>query len=91
MPEPVLLVEILSPSNYRQSRANVWTYMTLPSVRDVLLVHSTRIEAELLSRQPDGSWPAEPLLVREGGTLTLDGIGLALPLRALYRTTSLAA
>ena len=91
MPDPVLLVEILSPGNYRQSRANAWTYMTLPSVREVLVVHGTRIEAELLSRQPDGSWPAEPVRVHDGGTLALGGVGLTLPLRAIYRTTSLAA
>lgn len=90
MPAPVLLAEILSPGNHRQSRANVWTYMTLPSVREILLLHSTRIEAELLRRQPDGTWPAEPLLVRDGETLALDSVGLALPLRAIYRTTSLA-
>ena len=91
VPNPVLLVEILSPSNHRQSRANVWTYTTLPSVQELLVVHSTRVEAELLRRLPDGFWPARPLLLRDGETLTLDSVGLSLPLRALYRTTSLAA
>lgn len=89
--DPVLLVDILSPNNYREIRANVFAYTTVPSVREILVVYITRVEAELLRRLPDGSWPAQPLLVRDGETLTLDSIGLNLPLRALYRTTSLAA
>ena len=60
VPDPVLLIEILSPSNEAQTRANIWAYTTIPSVREILAVHSTRIEAELLRRNPDGSWPEEP-------------------------------
>jgi Uma2 family endonuclease len=89
VPEPVLLVEILSPNNYRETRANVWTYTTLPSVEEILVVHSTRIEADLLRRGADGLWPAQPLLAGDGETLTLASVGLTLPVRALYRTTSL--
>ncbi len=91
LPDPLLLVEILSPNNYRQVRANIWTYTTLPPVQEILVVQSTRIEAELLRRLPDGNWPARPLPVSDGDTLTLDSIGLTLLLRALYRTTSLSA
>jgi Uma2 family endonuclease len=35
--EPVLLIEILSPSNEPETRANVWTYTTIPSVQEILL------------------------------------------------------
>ena len=34
--DPVLLIEILSPSNESETRANVWTYTTIPSVREIL-------------------------------------------------------
>ena len=50
VPEPVLLVEILSPDNETMSWNNIWTYTTIPSVREILAIHSTRIEAELLRR-----------------------------------------
>lgn len=86
---PVLLVEILSPNNYAETRANVWAYTTLPSVREILVVNSVRIEAELLRREADGTWPGQPEMVRDDATLPLHSIDLALPLRALYRTTSL--
>src|SRR5580698_6031783 len=35
--EPVLLIEILSPSNEADTWANVWTYTTIPSVREILI------------------------------------------------------
>jgi len=91
VPDPVLLVEILSPNNHSQTRANVWAYTTMPSVQEILVVHSTRIEAELLRRGADGTWPPQPLVIADGDALTLDSIGLGLPLRAVYRTTSLLA
>jgi Uma2 family endonuclease len=91
MAEPVLLAEILSPNNYAETRANLWAYTTLPSVRDILVVHSTRIEAEVLRRGPDGTWPEQPLVLRDDEMLELASLGFSAPLRALYRTTSLTA
>jgi Uma2 family endonuclease len=88
--DPVLLVEILSPSNEAETRANIWAYATIPSVRDLLIVHSTRIEAELLVRLPDGTWPAQPEMLGADAILTLPSIAFSTPLPALYRTTALA-
>lgn len=88
--EPVLLIEILSPNNYAETRANLWAYTTLPSVMDIVVVNIARIEAELLRREPDGSWPKEPTILRDGDTLHLASIEFSGPVRALYRTTSLA-
>jgi len=90
VPDPILLIEILSPSNEAQTRANIWAYTTIPSVRDILAVHSTRIEAELLRRADDGTWPAEPDILTGADTLSLPSIGFATPLAAFYRTTALA-
>lgn len=91
LPEPVLLVEILSPSNEAETWSNVWTYTTMPSVKEILVVHTTRVAAELLRRQPDGQWPDEPAVLGPDATLTLSSVAFTVPLRALYRTTVLAA
>lgn len=91
VPEPVLLVEILSPSKEAETRANIWAYTTIPSVRELLIVHSTRIEAELLIRRPDGTWPEQPEMLGADVVLTLPSIEFSAPLVALYRTTALAA
>ena len=90
VPAPVVLVEIISPNNYAETRANIWTYTTLPSVQDILVVNSVRIEAELLRRRDDGTWPEQPEAVPADGTLKLASIAFTTPLTALYRTTSLA-
>ena len=68
---------------------NVRAYTTLPSVQDILLLRSSRIEAELLRRNADGSWPADPVLLRAEASLTLESIGFTTPLTAVYRTTGL--
>jgi Uma2 family endonuclease len=90
LPDPVLLIEILSPSNEAETRANIWTYTTIPTVREILAVRSTRIEAELLRRRDDGSWPAEPDIIGPAADLSLVSINFAAPLAAFYRTTELA-
>jgi Uma2 family endonuclease len=90
LPEPALPIEILSPSNEAETRANIWAYTTVPSVKEILAIRSTRIEAELLIRDPDGMWPPEPMIIGPNGDVSLPSIGFAAPLAALYRTTALA-
>ncbi len=89
LPEPILLVEILSPSNEAKTRANVWAYCTIPTVREVLLLSSTAVCAELLRRDAAGSWPEMPRTVAGDAALRLDSIGFEVPLSELYATSSL--
>lgn len=81
---PVLLVEILSPGNRAQSWANVWTYTSIPTVVEILVLHSTRMEAEILRRSADGGWPERTEIVAEG-ELELRSIGLVVAFAALYQ------
>src|ERR1700732_1504108 len=55
--DPVLLIEILSPSNQAETWANVWAYTTIPSVQEILVLKTVSIGVELLRRNQDGSWP----------------------------------
>jgi Uma2 family endonuclease len=87
--DPVLIVEILSPSNEAETWANVWAYTTIPSVREIVVLRTVSIAADLLRRCPDGSWPRTPEAI-EAGDLVLESIGFQTPLAALYRTTRLA-
>ena len=86
---PKLLIEILSPGNERLTRANVWIYRDLPSVQEILLLHSWKIGGELLRRNADGTWPAEAVALGAGDRLCLDGIGLDVPLADAYATSGL--
>jgi Uma2 family endonuclease len=86
---PVLIVEILSPSNRADTWRNVWAFATIPGLHEILILSSTAVRAELLRRGVDGSWPASSTVI-EDGDLVLESIGLAVPLTAIYRTTRLA-
>jgi Uma2 family endonuclease len=88
--DPVVVIEILSPNNQAETWANVWTYATIPTVREILVLKTVSIGAELLRRNQDGSWPRQPVSI-EAGDLTLASIGFSIPLAAAYRTTRLAA
>ena len=89
MRDPVLLIEVLSPSNHAETWMNVWSYTTIPSVREILVLRTASVGADLLRRQPDGSWP-ERQITFETGDLTLESIGYIGPVAAFYRTTWLA-
>ncbi|MGH7555081.1 MAG: Uma2 family endonuclease [Longimicrobiales bacterium] len=90
LPDPVALIEILSPGNVADTWENVWSYCTIPSVQEIIVVHSTRVLAEALRRGPDGHWPKEPEEIGQGGTLSLDSISFACPLSEVYAKTHLA-
>jgi Uma2 family endonuclease len=88
--DPVLVIEILSPSDRAETWTNVWSYTTIPSVREILVLHSARIGADLLRREAGGTWPERPLAI-EQDDITLDSIGYTGPIAAFYRSTWLHA
>ncbi len=87
--DPVLIVEILSPSNRAETWANVWAYVTIPSVREILVLRADAIGGDLLRRLPDGSWPDQPTVIVEGD-LVLESIGFRVALADLYARTALS-
>lgn len=89
LPDPILLVEIMSPGNKADTWSNVWAYTTIPTVREILIVSSTRIFAQLLRRGPDESWPKEAAEIAADGALALETIALTLPLKDAYAGTYL--
>lgn len=88
--DPILLIEIMSPGNKQDTWDNVWAYSTIPSVQEILIVLSTRVAAELLRRQVDGSWPKASTMFEDDGSIDLTSIDMRVPLRSLYAKTHLA-
>jgi Uma2 family endonuclease len=88
--EPVLLIEILSPSNHAETWRNVWAYMTIPTLREILVIRTLSVGVELLRRGDDGQWPDKPLSITEG-MFTMSSIDLSLPVAALYRGTGMTS
>jgi hypothetical protein len=67
----LVLVEILSPSNAADTSANVWSYVTIPSVlREILVLHRAEVRADLLAQQDDGTWCTIRLLWSMGLWIT---------------------
>jgi Uma2 family endonuclease len=81
---PLLIVEILSPSNAPESREAVRALLSLPSLREILLLHSEEIGAEISRRNADGGWTPEPAWYGPADDLVLESIGFRLPMRELY-------
>ena len=84
--EPVLIIEILSPTNARDTRAAAVRYMTIPSVQEILLLHSAEMRADLLRRQPDIAWAR--LTLEAEDAVELASIGFSAPVAAFYRTAA---
>jgi Uma2 family endonuclease len=88
--EPTLVIEILSPSNESETRENVWTYTTISTVREILLIRSTRIAAELIRRGADGIWPANPQPIEADAALFLESLDFSCRLATIYENTHVA-
>ncbi len=82
--EPVLIVEIQSPSTERDDDfVKLPHYQSIPSLQEILYVESERAAATLYRRDGEG-W-ATIDLDRADARLQLETIGLDIPLSSLYR------
>lgn len=80
----------MSPTNQADTWSNVWAYCTIPTVTEILIVSSTRMAVDLLRRDADGQWPPGPASFEERDTVTLESIGVTLPLAEVYEGTYIA-
>jgi Uma2 family endonuclease len=81
--EPVLLVEVLSPSTAAYDRGDKFAaYRTLPSLREYLLVDPDTRRCDLYRLGAEGLWVLHP--VEPGNGLRLDSVGLDLSAAALW-------
>lgn len=90
IPDPTVVIEVLSPSNAADIWDNVRNYMTVPSVREIAIIHSTRVFAELLVRDADGAWPNDPVALKGRDTLLFDSLAFEMKVAAAYLGTYLA-
>jgi Uma2 family endonuclease len=82
--EPLLIVEILSPSTERDDYfIKLPDYQRIPSLREILYIESAEIAATIYRRSADG-WQSIEISGPEA-RLQLETIGLDIPLSAVYR------
>ena len=87
--DPVLIIEILSAGNKSKTWSNVWAYASIPSVREILILSSWSIEAQLLRRGDDGAWPEKADVIPSDGSIALSSLDMAFLLRDAYAKTFL--
>jgi Uma2 family endonuclease len=83
MRDPILIVEILSPSTTAFDRqTKVPDYRRIASVQEILLVDSQTVFAEVLRRSGD-HWITE-IVQGPAATLSLSSVPLTIPMAELY-------
>ena len=78
------------PATMQKTWANVLSFTTIPSVREIVVLRSDRLEAAVLRRDPGGAWPRDPVTLGPDDRLFLPSIGFEAPIGALCRTTRFA-
>ncbi len=90
MNEPVLVVEVLSPSTALYDRDRKFAaYRRLSSLREYVLVDTERMGIECFRRTDHGEWILHPY--GAGESVTLHSLALTFPLEAAYEDAGLPA
>lgn len=83
--EPLLIVEILSPSTELDDFfIKLPDYQLIPSLQEILYIESAEIAATVYRRDQGGDWQMSEVSGLEA-RLQLETIGLDIPLSAVYR------
>lgn len=86
--EPVLIVEVLSPSTAAYDRGLKFAYYrALPTLQEYLLVDSERMAVEVFRRDASDHWVLYPAAA--DATVELLSVALTLPVAAIYEDIAL--
>lgn len=81
---PQVIIEVLSPSTEKSDRGwKLREYRTIPTVQEIVFVHQDQPIVELYSRLDDTRW-LHDIYLGLTQTLTLESLGVAIPLAAIY-------
>ena len=88
--EPILVVEILSPSTEKDDRGRKWAaYRRLKSLRHYMLVAQDQMVVELYTRS-DAGWTLQVFETADA-TVTIDSLDVSLWVSEIYEGVDLAA
>lgn len=86
-PYPILIVEVLSPSNANDTWESIQACATVGSVAEILVVDSEMIDVQVFRRDDKGIWPTEPERVAMEGVVRLTSLDMEMPVAEIYRGT----
>lgn len=85
--EPVLVAEVLSPSNTAaEMMQKLRAYQAVETITDILVLMQDRAYVEHWSRRPGDPWGAPERLVDAEAVLRVARLDATIPLSAVYRT-----
>jgi Uma2 family endonuclease len=88
---PVVIVEVLSPSTEKYDRGlKFQQHRTIASLRDYILIDQGQMRIEQYTRQPDDTWSLRDYQ-RPEQELKIDSIGASIPLQRIYDRVELPA
>ena len=90
-PDPVLIIEVMSPSNQKETWESIYACATIPSLAEIMVVDSERVRVEVYRKGDDGAWPLGGQVSEHGGTFKLSSITAEFPVSEVYAGTHLYA
>jgi Uma2 family endonuclease len=82
--DPMLIVEILSPSTRREDLIRKrYGYQAIPSLRWLIYVEPKTVQVEVVTRESDDTWRSV-FVTDLGATVRIDELGVSLSLAELY-------
>ena len=82
-PKPILIVEVLSPSNAGETWESIRACASIPSVAEILVVDSEQARAEIFTKDALGAWPEPGVIVGAGGIVRLASLGLEMTMEEI--------
>lgn len=89
--EPIVLIEILSPSNEKENWESIQACATVPSVKEIVVLNSERLRAEVFRKDQAGNWPEESEVLALGDKLRLASLDAEIELNEVYANTYMLA
>ena len=83
-PKPILIVEVLSPTNLEETWESIRACATIPTVAEILVLNSVRVHAEVFRKDDRGNWPEPGEIIGDGGTIRLATLGLEMAMAEVY-------
>lgn len=87
-PDPVLIVEILLPTNEKEAWESLRACATLPGLVEILVLYPEAARAEVFRKDARkdaaGAWPQDPEVTEADGTVQLASIEARLPTAEVY-------
>lgn len=87
--DPVLIIEVLSPSNQRETWESIWACATIPGLTEIAVVDSERVGVQVFRKTDDGGGHQDGESIESGGTVRLSSIDAAFEIAEIYAGTHL--